>query len=32
VKSLGFDPVHFGVLMATVVTLGVMTPPVGAAM
>jgi TRAP-type C4-dicarboxylate transport system permease large subunit len=22
VKSLGFDPVHFGVLMATVVTLG----------
>jgi len=32
VKSLGFDPVHFGVLMATVVTLGVMTPPIGAAM
>jgi tripartite ATP-independent transporter DctM subunit len=32
VKGLGFDPVHFGVLMATVVTLGVMTPPVGAAM
>lgn len=32
VKSLGVDPVHFGVLMATVVTLGVMTPPVGAAM
>ncbi|MFW5776424.1 MAG: TRAP transporter large permease [Spirochaetota bacterium] len=32
VKSLGFDPVHFGVLMATVVTLGVMTPPIGAAL
>jgi tripartite ATP-independent transporter DctM subunit len=32
VKSLGVDPVHFGVLMATVVTLGVMTPPVGAAL
>jgi TRAP-type C4-dicarboxylate transport system permease large subunit len=30
VKSLGVDPVHFGVLMATVVTLGVMTPPIGA--
>jgi TRAP-type C4-dicarboxylate transport system permease large subunit len=26
------DPVHFGVLMATIVTLGVMTPPVGAAL
>ena len=32
VKSLGVDPVHFGVLMATVVTLGVMTPPIGAAL
>jgi tripartite ATP-independent transporter DctM subunit len=32
VKSVGFDPVHFGVLMATVVTLGVMTPPVGSAL
>lgn len=32
VKSLGFDPVHFGVLMATIVTLGVMTPPIGAAL
>ena len=32
VKSLGFDPVHFGVLMATVVTLGVMTPPIGSAL
>lgn len=26
------DPVHFGVLMATVVTPGVMTPPIGAAL
>jgi tripartite ATP-independent transporter DctM subunit len=32
VKSVGIDPVHFGVLMATVVTLGVMTPPVGSAL
>jgi TRAP-type transport system large permease protein len=32
VQSLGFDPIHFGVLMATVVTLGVMTPPIGAAL
>ncbi len=32
VQSLGVDPVHFGVLMATVVTLGVMTPPIGAAL
>lgn len=32
VRSLGVDPIHFGVLMATVVTLGVMTPPIGAAL
>jgi len=32
VTSLGVDPVHFGVLMATIVTLGVMTPPIGAAL
>jgi tripartite ATP-independent transporter DctM subunit len=32
VKSIGVDPVHFGVLMATIVTLGVMTPPVGSAL
>ena len=32
VTSLGVDSVHFGVLMATVVTLGVMTPPIGAAL
>jgi tripartite ATP-independent transporter DctM subunit len=32
VTKLGMDPVHFGVLMATMVTLGVMTPPVGSAL
>jgi len=32
VRSAGVDPVHFGVLMATIVTLGVMTPPVGTSM
>jgi tripartite ATP-independent transporter DctM subunit len=32
VRSVGIDPVHFGVLMATVVTLGVMTPPIGSAL
>lgn len=31
VKQVGIDPVHFGVLMATIVTLGVFTPPVGSA-
>jgi len=32
VKPLGVDPVHFGILMMTIVTLGSMTPPVGVAM
>lgn len=32
IKSLGFDPVHFGILMMTIVTFGSMTPPVGVAM
>jgi tripartite ATP-independent transporter DctM subunit len=32
VRDAGIDPVHFGVLMATVVTLGVMTPPIGSAL
>jgi tripartite ATP-independent transporter DctM subunit len=32
VKAVGIDPVHFGVCMATIVTLGVMTPPVGTAL
>ncbi|PCJ07766.1 MAG: C4-dicarboxylate ABC transporter [Rhodobacteraceae bacterium] len=32
IESVGFDPVHFGILMMTIVTLGSMTPPVGVAM
>lgn len=32
ISAAGFDPVHFGVLMMTIVTLGSMTPPVGVAM
>jgi tripartite ATP-independent transporter DctM subunit len=32
IRAVGFDPVHFGILMMTVVTLGSMTPPVGVAM
>jgi TRAP-type C4-dicarboxylate transport system permease large subunit len=32
ITQVGIDPVHFGVLMATIVTLGVMTPPVGSAL
>lgn len=32
VTKVGVDPVHFGVLMATIVTMGVMTPPVGSAL
>lgn len=31
IQKVGFDPVHFGVLMATIVTMGVFTPPVGSA-
>lgn len=31
-KKAGFDPVHFGVVFVATVTLGNMTPPVGAAM
>ena len=31
-KSVGIDPVHFGILMMTLVTMGAMTPPVGVAM
>ncbi len=30
--TLGIDPVHFGILMMTLVTFGSMTPPVGVAM
>ncbi|MCR5724969.1 MAG: TRAP transporter large permease subunit [Treponema sp.] len=32
VKSLGVDPVHFGVIMMTVTTSGINTPPVGTAL
>jgi len=32
VENLGIDPVHFGIVFMTVVTLGGMTPPVGTAM
>ncbi|MTI61936.1 MAG: TRAP transporter large permease [Firmicutes bacterium] len=32
VRSVGIDPVHFGIMMMTVVTMGGMTPPVGVAM
>jgi len=32
IKQIGVDPVHFGILMMTIVTLGSMTPPVGVAM
>jgi len=31
-KQMGFDPVHFGILMMTIITLGSMTPPVGVVM
>lgn len=32
IKQVGVDPVHFGILMMSIVTLGGMTPPVGVAM
>ena len=32
ITSVGIDPVHFGLVMMTCVTLGGMTPPVGVAM
>jgi TRAP-type C4-dicarboxylate transport system permease large subunit len=32
VKSLGIDPVQFGLVMMTVTTMGIMTPPVGIAL
>jgi TRAP-type C4-dicarboxylate transport system permease large subunit len=32
ITRLGIDPVHFGMVMMTTVTLGGMTPPVGVAM
>lgn len=32
ITRAGVDPVHFGILMMTIVTFGSMTPPVGVAM
>lgn len=32
IQRIGVDPVHFGIMMMTIVTLGSMTPPVGVAM
>lgn len=32
VKQLGIDPVHFGVIMMTITTSGINTPPVGTAL
>ncbi|MDR2523660.1 MAG: TRAP transporter large permease [Synergistaceae bacterium] len=32
IKNMGVDPVHFGIVFMTTVTLGGMTPPVGTAM
>lgn len=32
VTQIGINPVHFGILMMSIVTLGGMTPPVGVAM
>lgn len=32
ITHLGVDPVHFGILMMSIVTMGSMTPPVGVAM
>lgn len=32
IKSMGVDPVHFGIIMMTIVTMGCMTPPVGTAL
>lgn len=32
VKAVGVDPVHFGLIFCTIITMGNMTPPVGLAM
>jgi len=32
ISRIGIDPVHFGILMMSIVTLGGMTPPIGVAM
>lgn len=31
-QNLGVNPIHFGIIMATISTMGCMTPPVGTAM
>lgn len=31
VQQMGIDPIHFGLCMMTIVTMGIMTPPVGTA-
>lgn len=32
ITTLGFDPVHFGIMMMLILVMGCMTPPVGSAM
>jgi len=32
VESLGVDPVHFGLIMCSVITMGLLTPPIGISM
>ncbi|NLW48244.1 MAG: TRAP transporter large permease [Firmicutes bacterium] len=32
IRSFGFDPVYFGILFMTIITMGGMTPPVGVTM
>ena len=32
IESVGVDPVHFGLVMMTATTMGIMTPPVGIAL
>lgn len=32
VVKIGIDPVHFGIIMMTIVTMGIITPPVGIAL
>lgn len=32
IKNFGFDPVYFGILFMTIITMGGMTPPVGVTM
>lgn len=32
VETLGVDPVHFGLIMCTIITMGLLTPPVGISM